>query len=79
METTNLRRRILAFVQHADVEHLKRLEAFIIREPSDLSILTEKQKVELDEQEAFYASGNGEVYAWNDIKQELIDEHGLST
>ncbi len=77
MNVVELRKKIIQLVKGADEDYLRQLEAFINREPSSPSVLTDAQKAELDEQEALYESGEGQTYTWSEVKQELIDKYGL--
>ncbi len=42
-----------------------------------LSNLSNTQLDEIDKRRAKYLSGESKSYSWKEIKQELIDEHGL--
>ncbi|WP_346882366.1 hypothetical protein [uncultured Algibacter sp.] len=46
-------------------------------EKSESSSLTEAQLDEIDVRRAKYIAGEGKSYSWQEIKQELIDKHGL--
>ena len=41
------------------------------------SNLSNSQLDEIDKRRSKYLSGKGKSYSWKEIKQELIDEHGL--
>ena len=41
------------------------------------SILSNSQKIEVDKIKERHLSGESASYSWQEIKQELIDKHGL--
>lgn len=43
------------------------------------SILSNSQKIELDKIKERHTSGESASYSWQEIKQELIDKHGLQS
>ena len=55
---------------------LNYIENFRKKEPTS-SNLTKQQLDELDKRRAKYLSGEGMSYSWQEVKQELIDKHGL--
>ncbi|WP_421751052.1 hypothetical protein [Croceimicrobium sp.] len=71
--------KIQVLLKTADASLLAKIEQMLERGHKDAveSVLTKGQKKELDIQEAEYAAGQGKLYTWQDIKQELVDKHGL--
>jgi restriction endonuclease len=70
--------RIQLLLQKADADLLAKIESMLEQERvEDTSVLTNAQKRELDIQEEEYAAGRGKTYTWQEIKQELVNKHGL--
>lgn len=67
--------RIFQLLKEADAGMLEKVEALLERGNS--SNISKAQKRELDKQEKLYKTGAGKTYSWEEIKQELIDKHGL--
>jgi DUF1680 family protein len=82
MTITQRINRIQALLKTADVQLLAKIELLLEKEgevQEDNSVLTEAQKRELDERREQHLKGESKSYSWQEIKQELIDEHGLQT
>lgn len=71
--------KIQMLLKTADASMLEKIERMLekSKSASDDSMLTEAQKKELDAQEAEYKAGRGKTYTWEEIKQELVEKHGL--
>ena len=81
MGTVELRNKI--FDKLSKVEDSSTLETVLNyienlrKTTSSSSNLTKKQLDELDKRREKYLLGEGKTYSWKEIKQELIDNHGL--
>lgn len=73
--------KIQLLLKKADASVLEKIEALLESHKPESdgsdSVLTAVQKNELDTQEAEYKAGQGKTYTWEEIKQELVEKHGL--
>ena len=70
--------RIHVLLETANDDLLDKVEKLLERGiDADESILTDTHKRELDLQEKEYQAGRGKTDTWQEIKQELVDKHGL--
>lgn len=79
MRTLELKNIISESIDSNDVSLLRRIVEVIENYKSNMksSVLTNAQIKELDRRRARHLSGEGTSFSWQEIKQELIDKHGL--
>ena len=79
MEAINLRKKIIGIVQDADESYLKKLDEFISMSQNASFVLSDDQKAELDKRRERHLSGESKSYSWQEVKQNLIENHGLQS
>ncbi len=79
MRTLELKNIISESIDSNDVSLLRRIVEVIENYKSNMksSVLTNAQIKELDRRRARHFSGEGTSFSWQEIKQELIEKHGL--
>ena len=83
METVEIRNKIfdtLNLVEDSTMLEtvLKYIEDYK-KEENYLSDLTKNQLDEIDKRREKYLSGKGNLYSWNQVKEDLIKNHGLQS
>ncbi len=79
MGTLELKNIISESLNSNDVGLLQRMVEVIeyYKSNKNPSVLSKTQIKELDRRRAKHITGEGTSYSWQEIKQELIDKHGL--
>lgn len=77
METTAVRKKIHEFVDKADDRILRILEAIIDTEEAYEASVPESFYKELDQERELHLNESTSSYSWKEVKERLIDKHGL--
>lgn len=80
MSALELRHKLQELMQYTnDLDMAKAFDDFVekYKREKSTSVLTKSQQKEIDRIRARHLSGESKSYSWQEIKQELIDEHGL--
>ena len=71
MTATSLRKRIHQYIDTAKQDKLKVIYSMIESDKADASILTDKQKLELDKRMDEYMRGAGKNYSWSSALKKI--------
>ena len=79
MSTLELKNIITESLKSNDSNLLEQIVEVIqnYKKSDSSSILSNSQKIEVDKIKERHLSGESGSYSWQEIKQELIDKHGL--